>query len=217
MHKKCVTCQVRFIAVVKIHEFIKRRVFVRKTIKLIIPITFLVLAASCAALNSGSTESKEGSELEIWTSPLGFVPSPLSLVTVRPYCCPSTAVEISTPTPIRENDYQWINLGLTLPSTRDTKDLFIKEFELCYTIESASSAKTYISQTRLSKLTTSDSSLVIRDDTTRLSSTNPTCHKVSAFDARIDGTINLELKLVFGDTSDKIRIGGIKFTLDSRE
>lgn len=206
-----------FIAVIKIHEFIKRRVFVMKTKKLIIPITFLILATSCAALNKGSKETKEGPELEIWTSPLGFVPSPPSLVTVRPYCCPSTAVEITSPTPIGENDYQWINLGLTLPSTRDTKDLYIKEFELCYTIESASSAKTYISQTRLSKLTTSDSSFIIRDDTTRLSSTNPTCRKVNSIDARIDGTINLELKLVFGDASDKIRIGGIKFTLDSRE
>ncbi|HLE24177.1 MAG TPA: hypothetical protein VI935_00845 [Thermodesulfobacteriota bacterium] len=180
-------------------------------------IIVLVLFSSCAAWKNGSTESKVGPELEVWTSPLGFVPSPPSLVSVRPYCCPSTAIEVTTSMPIRENDYQWINLGLTLPSKRNTKEVVITEFELCYTIESASSGTTYISQTRLSKITTSDSSLVIRDDSTRLASTTPTCHKVSAFDARIDGTINLELKLVFGDTSDKIRIGGIKFTLDSRE
>lgn len=189
----------------------------REKIKLIIPMTLLVLVASCAHLKSSSTEPEESPDLEIWTSPLGFVPSPPSLITVRPYCCPSTAVEITTTTPIREDDHQWINLGLTLPSRRNAKDLFIKELELCYTIESAFSGKTYISQTRLSKLTTSDSSLIIRDDSTRLASPNPTCHKISAFDARIDGTINLELKLVFGDTSDKIRIGGIKLTLDSRE
>ncbi len=189
-----------------------------KQLKYIINVTIvLVLFSSCAAWTNSSTESKESPELEVWTSPLGFVPSPPSLVSVRPYCCPSTAIEVTTPMPIRENDYQWINLGLTLPSKKHTKDVVIKEFEVCYTIESASSGTTYISQTRLSKLTTSDSSLVIRDDSTRLASTTPTCHKVSAFDARIDGTINLELKLVFGDTSDKIRIGGIKFTLDSKE
>jgi hypothetical protein len=190
---------------------------VRRKITLAIPITVLVFVASCASLKNTSTESKEGSDLEIWTSPLGFVPSPPTLVTMRPYCCPSTAVEISATTLIKESDYQWINLGLTLPSKRNMNGTFIKEVELCYTVESGSPGKTYISRIRLSRLTTPDGSLVIRDDPTKLASTNPVCHKLGALDTRIDGTISLELKLVFGDISDKIRIGGIRFTLGSRE
>ncbi len=142
-----------------------------------------------------------------WYSPLTSIPvgpaGPPSMLSVSPHHSPSTALKVTATSPVKEDDFQWVLLGLTVPSET------VKGVKICYKVETASPGSTYISQVRLTKMTTPDVALVVHDDPTNLTATSPTCY-TSPTNVKVEGTITLALKMVFGSTSDIIRIGGIE-------
>jgi len=117
------------------------------------------------------------------------------------------ALEVTAAGPVAESDFKWLVLGLTTQSNK-----VIKGVQVCYEIITDSPGSTYISQVRLSTMTTPDSSTVIHDDATNLTSTSPTCYISNTLKPRpkVGGTTTLNLKMVFGKAGDKIRIGGVK-------
>jgi hypothetical protein len=149
----------------------------------------------------------------IWFSPLTAIPvgpaGPPSNLVVSPYCCPSTALEVTSTQPVNEDAFQWILLGLTTQANKA-----IKGVQVCYEVITGSpgSTSTYISQVRLTTMTTPDQAHVIHDDPTNLTETGPTCYTSNTTKPKpkVGGTTTLALKMVFGNTSDKILIGGVK-------
>lgn len=148
----------------------------------------------------------------VWFSPLTAIPvgpsgPATNVLTVQPYCCPSTAIEIKASQIVIEDDFQWVILGLTSQLNK-----VIKGVQIYYEVETASPGSTYISQVRLTEMTTPDEALVIHDDDTDLTSTDPTSY-ISLTEKpkpKVRGTITLALKVVFGNIADSIRVGGIK-------
>lgn len=122
--------------------------------------------------------------------------------TATPYCCPSSAL-LLTPTQIStENDFQWMHLGLPWDNTS------VSSVTVCYAISTTVVGRTYISQTRLSSMTTPNSALVMLDDGTNRIEASPLCYTVPAAFTPA-GALELGLKVVFGSTSDRITIGMI--------
>jgi hypothetical protein len=142
-----------------------------------------------------------------WFSPLGAVPDgdSLDLLLVEP--APSAAIRVSSGGEVIEADSQWILLGLTLPSGASGK---IGEVEICYQVEAAVPDRTYISQIRLTQMTTPDEVKVIYDDDTDLTATSSPCYKSRTRIKKVNGTVTLALKMVFGSPDDAIQIGGIR-------
>ena len=129
---------------------------------------------------------------------------PPSTLTVKPHSSPSTAIVVTAGSAVAESDFQWVLLGLTVPG-----GLKIKAVVVCYQIVGSPKA-TYISQTRLTKMTTPNVALVVHDDATNLTSTTPVCYKSVVKSAiTVDGTITLALKMVIARRTDKILVGGI--------
>lgn len=144
-----------------------------------------------------------------WYSPLTAVPvgpaGPPSMLSVSPMSPgPSTALKVTAASPVSENDFQWVLLGLAVPSVT------VKGIKTCYQVQTSSPGSTYISQVRLTRMTTPDTALVIHDDPANLTATSPTC-STSPANVKVEGTITFEMKMVFGSASDIIRIGGIEF------
>jgi len=158
-------------------------------------IIVLLSAAGCAVAN-------------YWYSPLTAVPvgpaGPPSMLSVSPLSPgPSTALKVTAVSPVSENDFQWVLLGLAVPSVT------VKGIKTCYQVQTSSPGSTYISQVRLTRMTTPDTALVVHDDPANLTATSPTC-STSPANVKVEGTITLEMKMVFGSASDIIRIGGIE-------
>lgn len=182
----------------------------------------LVLITVCGITCFSAFQQAIGADLTISHSPLTAIASgpsgpDSSLLEVEPFCCPSTAVEVSATQVVGENDFQWILIGLNVPENtpkgkKNIKDLEIRGVEVCYSIATSSPGSTYISQTRLTEMTTPDAAFVMMDDATDRTAVGPTCY-TSSTDFVPDGTITLALKMVFGSASDKIRIGGIKLIM----
>lgn len=143
---------------------------------------------------------------EINFSPLTAVAvgpaGPPSKLSVAPHSGPSTAVAVTATGVVTESDFQWVLLGLTVPSGTQVKGVVV-----CYQVLGGKS--TYISQVRLAQMTTPDVALVVHDDPTNLTSTAPVCYKSPASGFTVKGTITLELKMVIGEKKDKILVGGI--------
>lgn len=125
-------------------------------------------------------------------------------ISVEPYCCPSTALLVKAASPVAEGDFQWVELGLTVPS-----GLEITSVEVCYSLKTAKQGGTYISQTRLTDMTTPDAAHVKMDDPTDRTAPGPVCY-VSQAGFKSEGTVTLALKVVFADPKDEIRIGMVK-------
>jgi len=123
-----------------------------------------------------------------------------AMFTAVPYCCPSTAIELTPAAIIGENDFQWMLLGLPWDNTE------VSRLTVCYAISTAKEGQTYISQTRLTNMTTPDAALVMLDDPTDQTAVGPTCYTVPA-GFTPDGALTLGLKVVFGNTRDRITIG----------
>ncbi len=129
---------------------------------------------------------------------------PPSKLTVKPFSSPSTAIVVTATGAVKETDFQWVILGLTVPD-----GLKITGVVVCYQIVGAPKG-TYISQTRLTQMTVPNTALVVHDDPTNLTSTAPVCYKSPVKGAiTVGGTITLELKMVIGRESDQILVGGI--------
>ena len=161
-----------------------------------------MLCSSCkSTIISNGTTSKT-----IYFSPIpsiGVGPNglPTKKITVTPYCCPSEAIEITAAGGATEEDFQWINIPLTLPA--DT----ISAVRVCY----SSSNSAYISQTRLTTMSAPDHATVMLDDATDQKSTAATCYSVVT-NAKVDGTITLSLKVVV-PANGALRIGSISISL----
>ena len=166
-----------------------------RTLKGLSVIIALLSAAGCAVAN-------------YWYSPLTAIPvgpaGPPSMLSVSPVSPgPSTALKVTAASPVNENDFQWVLLGLTVPSVT------VKGIKVCYQVQTLSPGSTYISQVRLTRMTTPDTALVIHDDPANLAATSPTC-STSPTNVKVEGTMTLELKMVFGSSSDVVRIGGVE-------
>lgn len=109
--------------------------------------------------------------------------------------------------PVGETDLQWVLFGLTVPESSPPRP--ITGVEICYAIQSPKRDSTYISQTRLSDMTTPNVANVKLDDPTDRLGPGPICYRVKAnFTPR--GTVTLHLKVVFANAVDEIRIGMIR-------
>lgn len=138
-------------------------------------------------------------------SPLGASPGGPSgpatnKLTVKPYCCPSTALEISATSAINENDLQWVNIPLDGIIAGP-----ISSVTVCYQVMGAGDS--YISQVRLTEMTTPDKAMVMLDDPTDLKSKSVTCYTAKT-NYSIKGTATLALRIVLAP-GGKINIGGI--------
>ena len=58
-------------------------------------------------------------------------------------------------------------------------------------------------------MSTPDSTVVVHDDPTNLTSTAPVCYKSPVDGLTVQDTITLALKMVFGQPQDTILVGGI--------
>jgi len=129
---------------------------------------------------------------------------PPSKLSVAPYSSPSTAIVVTAGSPVGEDDFQWVLLGLTVPS-----GLIIKAVVVCYQII-GSPKGTYISQTRLTEMTTPNTALVVHDDPTNLLSPTPVRYtSVTKGPLTLNGAITLALKMVVAKKTDKILVGDI--------
>ena len=122
-------------------------------------------------------------------------------MTVSIHTGPSTAIAVTASSAVKETDFQWVQLGLTVPSGTTVQGVVV-----CYQVIGAES--TYISQTRLTEMTTPNVATVKHDDPTNLKSTTPVCYKSHASGFSVNGTITLELKIVM-ERGARILIGGI--------
>jgi hypothetical protein len=129
---------------------------------------------------------------------------PPSKLTVSPYSDPSTTLLVTAKSLVSESDEQWVQLGLTVPGGAT-----IKGVVACYRVITTKPQSTYISQTRLTEMTTPNVAIVRHDDPTKLTSTTPVCYTSKGSEFIVNGTITLALKMVFGSTSDQILIGGL--------
>lgn len=145
----------------------------------------------------------------IWFSPLTAVPEDATgarslVLGVAPY---GDAIEVTATEPVAEGDNKWVVLGLTTQANK-----VMKGVQVCYQVITNSPGSTYISQVRLTTMTTPDFSTVIHDEPTNLTSTTATCYTTNTakHKPKVGGTTTLSLKMVFGSAGDKITIGGVK-------
>ena len=140
-------------------------------------------------------------------SPLNAIPvGPNGVATnkasVRPYCCPSTAIEITSNIPISNNDLQWILIPLN-----GILEGRISAVTVCYQILGKTTAS-FISQVRLTEMSVPNSATVRLDDPSHLSSHAPTCYTSKTNNYTVTGTTTLELRIALAP-GEKILIGGI--------
>lgn len=128
---------------------------------------------------------------------------PTKKIDVKPYCCPSDAIEITSVTGATDNDLQWVNIPLSLPAGK------INSVTVCYQVKGGNS---FISQVRLAKMTLPNSASVIHDDGTDLKSSSPTCYTSKVSGAVIDGTITLSLRVAVA-ANESIQVGGISLDI----
>ncbi len=169
-------------------------------------VTVLAVAALVASLLMiGSSAAPAAVAVHARYSPIGTTANGPSgpataKFTAGPYSAPSTAV-VLTPTSVStENDFQWAQLALPSDNTS------VSEVQVCYSIITAVVGRTYISQTRITDMTTPNSALVRLDDGTDRTAAGPTCYTVPAAFTPT-GSMSLGLKVVFGSTSDRILLG----------
>lgn len=130
---------------------------------------------------------------------------PTKKIDLKPYCCPSDAIEITSPSGATDDDLQWVNVPLSLPAGK------INSVTVCYQVKGTNS---FISQVRLAKMTLPNSAAVVHDDGTDLKSTSPTCYTSKVGSAVIDGTITLSLRVAVAH-GESIQVGGISLDVTS--
>lgn len=142
-----------------------------------------------------------------WFSPLPARSNGSELDAEPVLPAPNPALLVSAAAEVTDVDSEWILIGLTLPSGASGK---IKHLTICYQVETDIQDRTYISEVSLTQMTTPDEVQVIYEDDTDLTSMTPTCYTARTNIKKVNGTITLGLRMVFGSTEDFIKIGGIK-------
>jgi hypothetical protein len=133
----------------------------------------------------------------IWLSPIDFVTGDPTLGISYPWAAhPSALVTCNAP-----GDLKWVSMDLKPPP-----DLQIEEVDICYQV---SNSRSFISQVRLTEMTTPNQARVIHDDPGHLTSTTPTTYTSAVAALVPSGAVNLELRLNFQNTSDVILLGAV--------
>ena len=183
--------------VLKFHNFLMA---IGAAVFAVVVVSLLVTGPSTAAAVSPAADSGTARYSPLGATANGPSGPATAKFTVAPYCCPSTAVVLTPTTASTENDFQWMNLGLPWDNTSVTS------VQVCYAITTAGTNRTYISQTRVTDMTTPNSALVRLDDGTDRTAVGPACYTVSA-SFTPTGAMTLGLKVVIGSTSDRITVG----------
>lgn len=139
-------------------------------------------------------------------SPITATVSPTLHATIRveQAVSPPQALLVTATEPGR---LEFVNVDLPLPlGTAAPKVVGVK---VCYQIEASNPGSTYITQTRLTEMTTPNEAPIMVDDPTDQTALGPTCYVVDNFSVSPRGSVVLGLGVVFGSTDDKILIGGI--------
>ena len=139
----------------------------------------------------------------LWVSPTDWVSGEATLRINYP-SVERPATEITT---TARGDLKWVFLGLHLPPCTE-----IKAVRINYQV---SNSRSFISQVRLTEMTTPDRALVRHDDPTDLTSVNPTCYVSEVANLRAEGAMTLALRLNFGNRADKIILGAVGVDLRS--
>ncbi|GLY78160.1 hypothetical protein [Actinoallomurus iriomotensis] len=181
-------------------KFLTRRPLLPATIA---GIAVAAPVASLLVFGSGSAPAAVAETARyspIGTTANGVTGPATAKFTAGPYSGPSTAV-VLTPTSVStDSDSQWAYLSLPWDNTS------VSSVQVCYSITTTVVGRTYISGTRISDMTTPDAALVRLDDGTDRTAVGPTCYTVPAAFTPT-GSMSLELKVVFGSTSDRILLG----------
>lgn len=102
---------------------------------------------------------------------------------------------------------EFVNVDLPLPQGKAAPK--VTGVEVCYQIETSNPGSTYITQTRLTEMTTPNQAPILLDDPTDRTAIGPTCYQVKNLSLSPRGSLVLGLGVMFGSTDDKILIGGI--------
>lgn len=117
-------------------------------------------------------------------------------------------------TVVQDNDLEWVNLDLPLPVLNAGGEPWkIDSLEVCYDISTTTPDLTFISQVRLTEMTTPNSATIRYDDGTNLNSATPICYVRDVGDIAINGAYGLAFRIAIGNTNDRIRIGAIRVVL----
>jgi FlgD Ig-like domain len=135
-----------------------------------------------------------------WCSPLNGVSHETSLT--LSFTLPGTGLHVVTNSP---GDYQWVTIPLTLPS-----NMTIEAVEFCYELANPNS---YISQVRLTRMSTPDFATVIHDDPLDRTDPGPVCTTSFVNSAPIEGTVSLSFRLNFANAGDWVNFGAIGIVL----
>ncbi len=140
----------------------------------------------------------------LWLSPTNFVTGDPSLQISYPFVShPGTLVTSTT-----IGDFKWISMALPLPPK-----VKIEEVIICYQVTNPQS---FISQTRLTEMTTPNVALVRHDDATDLTSTSPVCYTSKVLNPFVPtAAVELSLRLNFQDTSQEIMLGAVGVTIQA--
>lgn len=135
------------------------------------------------------------------------------LITVDSYLRPNTAIVVRAKQPIGESDHvQWVQLDLPVPTGAAARR--ITGVEVCYQINTASPGATYITQTRLTEMTTPDQAPIRLDDATNRTDRGPACYAVATSISPV-GSIVLHIRVIFGNTKDEIVLGAARLFFGS--
>ncbi|MCA9903238.1 MAG: collagen-like protein [Anaerolineae bacterium] len=137
----------------------------------------------------------------IWYSPLAMIADENAAGHTNLELVRATSGNTLRVTTQQAGDLQWLNLPLIVQD-----NLAIKAVIVCYDLSSASS---FISQVRLAEETVPPSALVVHDDGTDLTSTDPVCAESAVNNYQPNGALGLSLRLNFANTTDRIDIGAI--------
>ena len=107
---------------------------------------------------------------------------------------------------------EFVNIDLPLPQGPAAQK--VTGVRVCYQIETSQLGSTYIKQTRMTEMTTPDQAPILLDDPTDQTALGPTCYQIDNFSMSPQGSLVLGLGVIFGDTEDKILIGGITLMFD---
>ena len=139
-----------------------------------------------------------GQSYTIWHSPIGIRTADSSL-DIQPGI-PSVATRITASS---TGTAKWIHVGLIRPDNVEVDSLTV-----CY---ETTSSNVFISQTRISRMTTPDAASVLSDDGTDQTDPGPTCYTIPLTGVTVGSAgMYLQLRLEFAATAGEyIEIGAV--------
>jgi hypothetical protein len=150
----------------------------------------LVVAALILAL----TAAAPARSYTIWRGPLDFVPATSGLTAVPGIPSASIRFQGSVST------LHWGYLSLSLPS-----DVEVDSVTVCYELSNPAS---FLSQTRIVRMSTPDTSPIVVDDGTDRTAALG-CYTVNTFGLEVDQSFSLALRFEISDPSHYIEVGAV--------